>query len=112
MLRQHELRECIRGTLGGLALAAQRGDAHMAAIGSAGGRRTRDRHGLAYLGALARRGAQVRWKRAKEPKTEIHEYAGLAWAERVIWYRHPNRRRRDRVVIVLWEREEVDDVRI
>lgn len=107
--RQHELRELLPGTLGGLALATRRGAAHLAGIGHVGGLCTAQRHGAAYMRELGRRGAHERWRRARLPRTVEEHAAGqlLAIYRRVSYRRPRSRARRPQpVFILLWEPEQ------
>jgi hypothetical protein len=106
---QHELRECLPGARGGLALAEQYGNTHMQRIGRRGGRRTLERNGYAYMRELARRGAAERWRRARLPRTIPEYHAGeLLALYRRVPYRRPNSRRRKphMVFIILWAETE------
>ena len=103
---QHELREALPGARGGLALAEQRGASHMAAIGASGGAQTVRTHGAAYMKELARRGAQERWRRTREPKTIAETYAGeLIAVYRKVRYRKAQAKRARVIFITLWEAE-------
>ncbi|KAB8142947.1 hypothetical protein F8S13_11940 [Chloroflexia bacterium SDU3-3] len=107
--RQHELRELLPGTLGGLALATRRGAAHLAGIGHVGGLHTAQRYGAAYMRELGRKGAHERWRRARQPRTvEEHATGQLIAVYRRVCYRRPRSRARrpQPVFILLWEPEQ------
>ncbi|HEU4323315.1 MAG TPA: hypothetical protein VFS21_09190 [Roseiflexaceae bacterium] len=103
-IHQHELRERLPGTAGGLAVARQRGAAYLAALGQRGGLATLARLGREHLAALARLGAAERWRRAHSlPRTITADAGdGTIYAERQIpyWPHQARRRRRKRPEIV------------
>ncbi len=103
-LHQHELRERLPGTAGGLAVAHQRGAGYLAGLGRRGGLATLARLGREHLAALARLGAAERWRRAHSlPRTVTADAGdGIVYTERQIpyWPHQARRRRRKRPQIV------------
>jgi hypothetical protein len=66
VFHQTDLWSLLPGVRGGRALLAQRGRAHMQAIGQKGGCTTRERYGRRYFQALGQLGRQIRqWRRAR-----------------------------------------------